>query len=134
MLASLDGGLLLVLAHGALETQHDLLSCLRLLVEDGLGLPTVPRLLPVVTSLALCKQRCLASLVLSDFVWRVFAAVLALAERVASLWDVDHLKKRKGPTRWLRLDICAASETRSSSSSALQSAAASRATDNTTWC
>lgn len=42
MLASLDGALLLVLADGAFETQHNFLGGLCLLVEDGLGLSSVP--------------------------------------------------------------------------------------------
>lgn len=51
VLASLQRKLLLGLAPVALETQHDLLCGLGLLVEDRLGLTTVTRLLSVVTSL-----------------------------------------------------------------------------------
>lgn len=93
MLAALDGHLLLVLAHCALEPQHDLLGGLCLLVEHGLGLAAEPGLLAVVAALALGKQRGLAGLVLRDLVRRVLAAVLALAERVARLGNVDHGKE-----------------------------------------
>ncbi len=41
VLATFDGQLHLVLADVALETEDDLLSSLRLLVENGLGLTTV---------------------------------------------------------------------------------------------
>ena len=44
----LDDGL----ARAALQLQDDLLGRLSLLVEDGLGLTTETRLLPVVTALA----------------------------------------------------------------------------------
>lgn len=41
LLAALQGELHLVLARCALQSQYNLLRCLRLLVEDGLGLTTV---------------------------------------------------------------------------------------------
>ena len=68
LLAALERHLHLVLADGALETENDLLGRLRLLVEDGLGLTTVTRLLTVVTTLALRGQRSLARLVLGHLV------------------------------------------------------------------
>jgi len=55
MLASLQCQLRLGLAYGTLQSQHDLLGCLRLLVEDGLGLTTVTGLLSVITTLSLGK-------------------------------------------------------------------------------
>ena len=53
VLASLDGDLILALAVGALESEHDLLRRLGLLPEDGLGLTAVSLLLAIVTPLAL---------------------------------------------------------------------------------
>lgn len=53
VLASLQGELMLVLASGAFETQHNLLRRLGLLVKNGFGLTTVSRLLSVVTTLTL---------------------------------------------------------------------------------
>jgi hypothetical protein len=41
VLAALEGHLHLVLAHGALKTEDNLLGGLRLLVENGLGLSSV---------------------------------------------------------------------------------------------
>ena len=41
MLAALKSELCLGLAHGALQSQDDLLRGLGLLVEDGLGLTTI---------------------------------------------------------------------------------------------
>lgn len=51
VLAALKDNLVLVAALGALEAEHDLLRGLSLLVEDGLGLTTEARLLPVITAL-----------------------------------------------------------------------------------
>lgn len=89
MLASLQSQLSLGLALDALQSQDDLLGSLGLLVEDGLGLTTITRLLAVVTSLSLCEQRGLASLVLGDLVLGVLAALLALAVGVSGLGNVD---------------------------------------------
>lgn len=89
VLASLQRQLELGLALDALQSQHDLLGSLGLLVEDGLGLTTITRLLAVVTSLSLSEQRGLASLVLGDLVLGVLAAVLALAVGVTGLGNVD---------------------------------------------
>lgn len=52
VLAALKDNLVLEAALGALETEHNLLGSLSLLVEDGLGLTTETRLLPVITALA----------------------------------------------------------------------------------
>lgn len=56
MLASLDCQLCLGLAVCALQSQHDLLGGLGLLVEHRLCLTTVTGLLAVVTSLTLSEQ------------------------------------------------------------------------------
>ena len=53
VLGTLDDELLLGLALLALQTQGHFLGGLGLLVQDGLGLATVPLLLSVVTPLAL---------------------------------------------------------------------------------
>ena len=55
MLAALDSVHVAGLAVLALETQHNLLGCLSLLVENGLGLSSVSRLLSFVTTLS-CKE------------------------------------------------------------------------------
>lgn len=57
-----------VFADSALETQHDLLGRLGLLLEDGLGLTTVTLLLADVTTLTLRELRGLTSLVLGHLV------------------------------------------------------------------
>mgnify|MGYP000971216139 CR=1 FL=1 len=57
VLASLQGQLVLGLADSALQSEHNLLGGLGLLVEDGLGLTTVTALLAVVTTLTLREQR-----------------------------------------------------------------------------
>lgn len=89
MLAALQRQLQLGLALDALQSQHDLLGSLGLLVEDRLGLTTITALLSVVTSLSLGEQRGLTSLVLGDLVLGVLAALLALAVGVSGLGDVD---------------------------------------------
>jgi hypothetical protein len=89
VLAALQGELQLGLALDALQSQHNLLGGLGLLVEDGLGLTTITRLLAVVTALSLGEQRGLAGLVLGDLVLGVLAALLALAVGVAGLGNVD---------------------------------------------
>jgi len=55
MLASLQRQLGLRLAYCAFQSQHDLLGCLCLLVEDGLGLTTITGLLAVVSTLSLSE-------------------------------------------------------------------------------
>jgi len=56
VLATLKGELCLGLALCALQSQDNLLGGLGLLVEDGLGLTTVTRLLTVVTTLTLGEK------------------------------------------------------------------------------
>ena len=56
VLAALQGQLHLGLARHALQSQHDLLGGLSLLVEDRLGLTTVTGLLAVVSSLSLGEK------------------------------------------------------------------------------
>jgi hypothetical protein len=53
VLASLQSQLSLGFALRALQSEHNLLGGLGLLVEDGFGLTTVTALLPVVTALTL---------------------------------------------------------------------------------
>jgi hypothetical protein len=59
VLASLQCQLCLRLACCALQSQHNLLRGLRLLVENGLRLTTVSGLFAIVTTLSLCEERCL---------------------------------------------------------------------------
>jgi len=56
MLASLERQLRLGLALCALQSQHDLLGCLGLLVEDRLRLTTITGLLAVVSALTLSEE------------------------------------------------------------------------------
>lgn len=106
MLATLQCQLCLGLACNTLQSQHNLLCRLGLLVENWLSLTSVTRLLSVVTTLSLCKKgslyRVLANyllraskssylsgLVLGDLVLGVLSAVLALAVGASGLWNVD---------------------------------------------
>lgn len=89
MLAPLDGVHVGRFAHLALQPQHNLFRRFRFLVEHGLRLPTVPRLLAVVAPLALRIQRRFARLVLGHFVHLVLAARFALAKRALGFGDVD---------------------------------------------
>ena len=57
MLATLQGQLHLCLAGNTLQSQHNLLGGLSLLVEDRLSLTTVTGLLAVVSALSLGEQR-----------------------------------------------------------------------------
>ena len=68
VLATLQGKLALGLALDALQSQHNLLGSLGLLVEDRLGLTTITGLLAHVTTLSLDDLRVLTLLVLSDLV------------------------------------------------------------------
>jgi len=88
VLASLQRQLCLCLAHGALQSQHDLLRCLGFLVEDGLGLTTITALLTVITTLSLREERSLAGLVLGNLVLGVLLAGLALAVCPSGLGNV----------------------------------------------
>ena len=63
MLAALERELCLGLAVDALETEHDLLGCLGLLVEYWLGLTSVSGLLAVVTTLTLREEGGLGTVV-----------------------------------------------------------------------
>jgi len=90
VLASLQRQLHLVLAHRALQSQHDLLCSLCLLVEHRLRLPTITALLSVVTSLSLCEDGVLSLLVLCHLVRCVLFAGFAFAECSASFGNVDH--------------------------------------------
>ena len=89
MLASLQSQLSLGLTVNTLQSQNDLLGSLCLLVENWLSLTTETGLFTVVTSLTLSKQGGLTSLVLGDLVLGVLTAVLTLAERLSSLWNVN---------------------------------------------
>lgn len=89
MLATLQRQLQLGLALDALQSQHNLLGGLGLLVEDRLGLTTITGLLSVVSSLSLGEERGLAGLVLGHLVLGVLAALLALAVGVSGLGNVD---------------------------------------------
>jgi len=109
MLASLQRQLCLRLARCALQSQHNLLCRLRLLVEDGLRLTTVTGLFAIITTLSLREQgrlrdillggpigganqeAYLSGLVLCDFVLGVLSAVLALAVGASGLGYVDLL-------------------------------------------
>jgi hypothetical protein len=57
VLAALQGELALGLASDTLESQHDLLGSLSLLVKDRLGLTTITGLLAIVTTLSLSEKR-----------------------------------------------------------------------------
>jgi hypothetical protein len=111
MLATLQRQLCLRLARCALQSQHNLLCRLSLLVEDRLRLTTITGLLAIITTLSLREQRsldmsdalpCLGSnlcylscLVLSDLVLCVLSAVLALAVSASGLGDVDLRETRR---------------------------------------
>jgi hypothetical protein len=68
MLASLQRQLCLRLASCALQSQHDLLRSLGLLVEHRLRLTTITGLFAIVTTLSLREQRCLYSFVRCDLI------------------------------------------------------------------
>mgnify|MGYP006998860821 FL=1 len=68
VLAALQREVRAILAHRTLETQHNFLCRLGLLLEDRLGLTTVTLLLANVTTLTLSKLRRLTGLVLSHLV------------------------------------------------------------------
>lgn len=91
VLASLQSQLGLGLAGDTLQSQHNLLGGLSLLVEDGLGLTTETGLLTVVSSLTLGEQGSLTGLVLGHLVLGVLAALLTLTVGLSELWNVDWL-------------------------------------------
>jgi hypothetical protein len=68
MLASLQRQLCLCLARCALQSQHDLLRSLGLLVEHGLRLTTVTGLFAIVTTFSLREQRCLYYFIRYDLI------------------------------------------------------------------
>ncbi len=75
------------LAVVASQAEHDLLGCLRLLVENRLSLTSIATLFAIVSSTTLAKGGFLALLVLSNL---VLGVLLALgAESVLLLGDVD---------------------------------------------
>ena len=61
---------------------------LDLLMEDGLGLTTITRLLAIVTALSLSSKAIFAFLVLRYLVQGVLLAFLALAVCLLCLWNV----------------------------------------------
>jgi len=84
--------LCLRLADGALQSKHNLLGSLCLLVENRFCLTSVTGLFAIITTLSLCKEGSLSSLVLGDFVLGVLLASLALAVGAASFWYVNHFE------------------------------------------
>jgi len=92
VLAPFERQLGLELAHRTFQSQHNLLCGLGLLVEDGLSLTTITRLLAIVTTPSLGIGRVFALLVLCDLVRSVLPAGLAFAVGSASFGDVDHLE------------------------------------------
>jgi hypothetical protein len=99
VLGTLNAELLLGLALLAFHSQRNLLCGLRLLVENGLGLSAESSLLLVVSPLALGEKRGLASLVLGHLVKGVLPALLALAEGLSLLGNVNHLCVEKEGVR-----------------------------------
>merc|ERR1712199_91677 len=87
---ALEGVVGLVLALDTLETEHNLLGGLSLLVEHRLGLTTVTLLLAVVTTLTLGVQGGLAGLVLGHLVDGVLLAVFGSTESLLHLRDGHH--------------------------------------------
>lgn len=104
VLASLQGELSLGLADNTLQSQHNLLGGLGLLVEDGLGLTTETTLLTVVSSLTLGEKGSLTGLVLGHLVLGVLAALLALAVSLSGLgnvnWGLVLVSGAERPTYW----------------------------------
>jgi hypothetical protein len=98
VLAALESGLVHGLALGALELEGNLLGGLGLLVENGLGLTTITRLLAIVTALTLSIERRLTSLVLSDLVSLVLVALAAVSPDRLGVVDLrDSAMKWKNP-------------------------------------
>jgi len=90
VLSPLQRQVLLRLTLLALQTKDDLTRGLGLLVEDGLGLPSEPHLLGIVTALPLCEVASLSRLVLCHLVDFVFAALASGAVSLAFFGHVDH--------------------------------------------
>ena len=105
MLAALQCQLCLRLAICALQSQHNLLCSLGLLVENRFRLTTITGLFAIITTLSLREQRSLflldadrsrwafsiylSGLVLGHLVLCVLSAVLTLAVGASGFWDVD---------------------------------------------
>lgn len=89
VLTSLQSQLGLGLTVDTLQSQHNLLGGLSLLVENWLGLTTETGLLTVVSSLTLSEQRSLTSLVLGNLVLGVLSALLTLTVSLSELWNVN---------------------------------------------
>lgn len=79
-----------MLADGAFQTEHNLLSSLGLLVEDGLGLTTITSLLAIVTTLTLGIETGSTGLVLGHLVLGVLTALRAVAQNTTGLGNVHH--------------------------------------------
>ena len=90
-LASLNGNHSSPLAGSALELEGNLLGGLRLLPENGLGLPSKARLLGIVPPLALGDEGSLARLVLGDLVGGVLLALLAVCLSHLGSVDLFHM-------------------------------------------
>merc|ERR1719273_558037 len=88
MFGSLDGNLMLPLALGALQPQHQLLSCLCLLPENRLGLTTESLLLTIIPTSSLSLLRLGRFLVLGHLELLVSVALPAVC--AALFGDVDH--------------------------------------------
>lgn len=89
MLTSLQSQLSLSLTVDTLQSQHNLLGGLSLLVENWLGLTTKTGLLTVVSSLTLSEQGSFTSLVLSNLVLGVLTAFLTLTVGLSELRNVN---------------------------------------------
>ena len=81
-----------MLASLALKPEDNLLRGLSLLVEDGLGLTTITRLLTVITTLSLGGETVFTLFVLGNLVQCMLLAFLVLAVRLLRLWNVHHFR------------------------------------------
>lgn len=90
VLAPLDRVLGHMLATLALKSQNNLLSSLRLLVEDRLGLSTITRLFPIIPALSLSCKTILPLFVLCYLMQSVLLALLAFTVRLLCLRNVHH--------------------------------------------
>lgn len=91
VLAAFEGELHLVFTNSAFQTQDNLLRRFCLLMENGLGLPSVTRLFTIVSALPLYSERVFSLLVLRHFVWGVLSAVLVGTICPAGFGNVNHL-------------------------------------------
>jgi hypothetical protein len=90
VLGSLEAQLLLSLTFLAFQSEDDLTGRLGLLVKYGLSLSTESHLFGIVTSLSLCKVRCLSRLVLSHLVHSVLLARAVSTVRLTFFWNIHH--------------------------------------------